>query len=1053
MFLQLHIQSIINKKYHVYVLQGNISPTWLDNQLVSYTTWYDPRVYEQMSPRNVTIHYVTSGKRISIKNTFPITEQIKQPDMSVLKQCVIGYSNYVEILWFTESCTKQFHATYVCRTHSQRSQYEAHRNQLSPYPGYHCDKGWFLLTNSSTCYIILQSQPNFNFYTAIKACSFLNSSILTVNTVKFVPRLEEKQIKALQDLTARTKKLYRIPSSLLVNTLIGYGVKHDAQSQPLIMMRTIFDHYSFPAALNSKYCGMVRYESFYSNLMNTEDSNVMIGWSAQNYRCKQRLKSTGIVCEKPSQLSSSTKTCSSQYYECNDGTCILLMYQCDLWEDCLSGDDESNCSSSSVAGDQFILINDTLYLSSYIFSVTLVPRGFVNSSLFQPFLKIHSFCDGIESDSLMVAEDKVCFQRPVKHINTRDMVVATTNLIPESSVFRVVQQLDRLAESRKNVDTGNVTFLAQVQIKCQNKRFKTISDMCHVNAHNEQCAFEQISPLCMHIACPGMFRCTYHYCLRMSVICDGHIDCVNGDDEQFCSNTSCPGFLKCRGEIRCLSIEQICDGYVDCMSSFDDEIGCKRCPSNCRCDGYIIHCNIFYLIRYKSDIEKLYVKGIVVNGIQDVVNLKVFSTSSIIYVNMSHCGVEMVVFSEKSHSIKQFILFIDFSHNKFIDTSFLVVDILKKLLVLDLGYNKISMVSNKHFRLQFLAFLDLTCNSLQTVSLNLKINLQSLILLNLKNVNFTMKIWITPKQDNLVVVMASDYKFCCILPQHVKCGHDSMMRKCYGIMNSSLSATVFACLMLLTAISLIISTIKVLNDINSNTKLHYNIFKMNHIVAECISSFSLISLSAIGITTINIVKWRQSIGCYLINFMFSLSLGSTMIFKTCSMSIVALKLACPFGHRFLKVRNITFLSSISWFIMPCFYVISTTVVHFQNNSLFLDKYCSIGDCDLDVMDRQMIIFVCAVDILAILTFFILLSLVMFTLRKNDKHINNTIPSLKVAFHFGRQLSSQIILTVHLCLISIVNIFLNYSATDYCFAVSTFVLPSCILLGSILNMLM
>ena len=99
------------------------------------------------------------------------------------------------------------------------------------------------------------------------------------------------------------------------------------------MMCTILDHYSIPAALNGTYWGLVRYESFYSDITNTEDSDVMIGWSAQKYRCKHRFKSTGIVCEKPSQLFNSTKTCSSQYYECDGGTCILLMrFMGDLWE-------------------------------------------------------------------------------------------------------------------------------------------------------------------------------------------------------------------------------------------------------------------------------------------------------------------------------------------------------------------------------------------------------------------------------------------------------------------------------------------------------------------------------------------------------------------------------------------------------------------------------------------------------------------------------------------------------------------------------------------------
>ena len=134
------------------------------------------------------------------------------------------------------------------------------------------------------------------------------------------------------------------------------------------------------------------------------------------------------------------------------------------------------------------------------------------------------------------------------------------------------------------------------------------------------------------------------------------------------------------------------------------------------------------------------------------------------------------------------------------------------------------------------------------------------MLLNLKHVHFIVNAWKTQKQGNILAVMVSDDNLCCILPNNINCKYDLIIIKCYGIM-PSLSAITFACLMTVTTTFIIIATFKVLNDIRSNTKIHYNIVKINHIVAELISSFSLISLSAIGMSTINILWWRLSTTC------------------------------------------------------------------------------------------------------------------------------------------------------------------------------------------------
>ena len=87
---------------------------------------------------------------------------------------------------------------------------------------------------------------------------------------------------------------------------------------------------------------------------------------------------------------------------------------------------------------------------------------------------------------------------------------------------------------------------------------------------------------CKDFSCPGLFKCVEYFCLAMSQVCDGHIDCRYGDDEMFCDNLTCPGLLKCRGENRCISYEELCNGHVDCLYSYDDELYCSSCPVGCQ---------------------------------------------------------------------------------------------------------------------------------------------------------------------------------------------------------------------------------------------------------------------------------------------------------------------------------------------------------------------------------------------------------------------------------------------------------------------------------------
>ena len=93
---------------------------------------------------------------------------------------------------------------------------------------------------------------------------------------------------------------------------------------------------------------------------------------------------------------------------------------------------------------------------------------------------------------------------------------------------------------------------------------------------------------CLTFRCPQMFQCEpcTGYCIPLSHVCDGIIDCPNGQDEKNCSKiVTCPGKLKCQTDEHCLHQANVGDGEKDCLKSGDDERTCKNasCPPPCYC--------------------------------------------------------------------------------------------------------------------------------------------------------------------------------------------------------------------------------------------------------------------------------------------------------------------------------------------------------------------------------------------------------------------------------------------------------------------------------------
>lgn len=83
---------------------------------------------------------------------------------------------------------------------------------------------------------------------------------------------------------------------------------------------------------------------------------------------------------------------------------------------------------------------------------------------------------------------------------------------------------------------------------------------------------------------PNWFRCKdpSNWCLSTAFLCDGHEDCLWGEDELNCDNytihhdpTPCTEDQFTCSDKLCIALDLACDGISQCDDGTDETIGCE----------------------------------------------------------------------------------------------------------------------------------------------------------------------------------------------------------------------------------------------------------------------------------------------------------------------------------------------------------------------------------------------------------------------------------------------------------------------------------------------
>ena len=289
--------------------------------------------------------------------------------------------------------------------------------------------------------------------------------------------------------------------------------------------------------------------------------------------------------------------------------------------------------------------------------------------------------------------------------------------------------------------------------------------------------------LCDQVICSYSFKCFQSYCIPLRRVCDQQFDCPFQDDEIFCDNLTCPGFLRCFNSTVCVPPWEVCDGVADCTALAEDELTCAvTCPQHCHCDGLVAICSaqsfntlvtadasvLFKAFVFPEGIMNisvpqlqgasyLFIDGLVTNHNLDWASSNTSSLAALHFINAN-------LISISSHLLQSSLLYLlNCSHNNIANMEKDAFQLSTSIEILILTNNMLSHLPESYFSdLKKLRVLFLDGNDVVYISLSFSSHLL-----------------------NIEMVRSEWYFICCITDSAVDClSLSNALSSCSNLLNS-----------------------------------------------------------------------------------------------------------------------------------------------------------------------------------------------------------------------------------------------------------------------------
>ena len=425
--------------------------------------------------------------------------------------------------------------------------------------------------------------------------------------------------------------------------------------------------------------------------------------------------------------------------------------------------------------------------------------------------------------------------------------------------------------------------------------------MRHIKVFTLHCPLLQHLHHCDEYECPHMYKCHHKYCIPTRMLCDGNVDCPDGEDEQFCETFECVGLLRCREDGICVHPTDICDGIVHCLLYSDDEELCDMlpCPRSCICRGAVVKC---------LNLDSIYVigsnaKAVIIWHFHVSYDLSFAYFHNILHLKMTHCSFASQAISSEMFSKLSEILTLIIIHsgihtvqsNSFKSMVKLTKLILKNNHIFEInsfifkGLQSVINLNLSNFqihtlhRLSFhgmtkLSYLDLSTNDIQTVRASVFWGLQNILTIDLRNNELILMeplSQLSLSRPDQVSLYLDSILYCCSVHKSLTCYANSTLHKhnnCIAIV--SIFNIIFSIsIILATGFIIIISRSNKGSTTHRNILRHLsiaNLLQSLHMVLHCLVSI-LYKDQQISMNTL----WVKSLACkslyitYLFGFLTS----------------------------------------------------------------------------------------------------------------------------------------------------------------------------------------